>query len=462
MNNPYATFNAEPYKIKVIEPIHLTTRSERETALKEAHNNIAMVPSDKVHVDLTTDSGTGAMSHTQWGAMMVGDESYCSATSFFRLKKAVQEVLGFSFTIPVHQGRGADNILWGTIVKPGKYVLFNQPFTSSDAHVLVNGGIVREFLHEAAYDSDYLHPFKGNLDIDRAESFIKEVGAEEVTAIMLTITNNEGGGQPVSMENIRDTSALAKKYNIPLYIDAARCVDNAYLIKIREEGYADKSLNEILLEIFTYADGCTFSAKKCPIVNIGGFIALRDEGLYQRCLPRLTLYEGFPTYGGMSGRDMEALAQGLYEMRVEAYIANHVRQLKYLGSLLMDNGIPLMKPIGGHGVFVDAAAFLPHIHPGEFPAYTLCIHHYLACGVRGAPLGTLTFAKKNQKTGEWIYPKMQLYRLTPPRRVYTDRHLQVAAEGLTRIYEERQSIRGLRITYDPPIGRMFLAHFETL
>jgi len=362
--------------------------------------------------------------------------------------------------IPTHQGRAAENILFGTIVKEGDIIPFNMPFDTTAQHVELNGGEVKECVSDIAYDPKVIDPFKGNVNLDKLKNVIDEVGTEKIPFIMLTITNNAGGGQPVSMSNLKGVKEIASQYNIPVYLDAARCVENAYFILQRERGYEEKSIAEIIKETFSYADGCTFSAKKDPMVNMGGFIALNDENLYRKLLPRLIAYEGFATYGGLAGRDLECLAAGLYEMINDEYVANRVRQVEYLGKLIKDMGIQIVEPVGGHAIFVDAASFFPHIPQSQFPADALTGELYLESGVRGCGLGALALARKDKRTGEMIFPKMELMRLAIPRRVYTDRHMEVVAEGLSRVYEKRDKVKGLKIIYEPPALRHFLARFE--
>jgi tryptophanase len=453
-------FSAEPFRIKVVEPIKLISRKEREKRIKEAGYNVFSLKAEDVYIDLLTDSGTSAMSDTQWAALMKGDESYAGARSFFRLQKAIQEVLGYKYVIPTHQGRAAENILFGTILREGDIIPFNMPFDTTAQHIGLNGGEVKDCVADIAYDPQAIDPFKGNVDLDKLEKVINDVGTEKIPFIMLTITNNAGGGQPVSMSNLKGVKEIASHYHIPVYLDAARCVENAYFIQQRERGYKDKSIAEIIKETFSYADGCTFSAKKDPMVNIGGFIALNDEELYHKLLPRLIAYEGFATYGGLAGRDIECLAASLYEMINNEYVANRVRQVEYLGKLIKDIGIQIVEPVGGHAIFVDAASLFPHIPQSQFPSDALACELYIESGVRGGGLGALALSRKDRKTGEVIFPKMELMRLAIPRRVYTDRHMEVVAEGLSRVYQKREEVKGLKIIYEPPALRHFLARME--
>jgi len=452
---------AEPFRIKVIEPIKLISREEREKKIKEAYYNAFNLRAEDIYIDLLTDSGTSAMSNKQWSAMMMGDESYAGARSFFHFKEAVQKVLGFKYVIPTHQGRPAESFLFKVLIKKGDIVPFNKPFDTTGAHVVDKGGTTVECVADIADDIKAVVPFKGNIDLNKLKSVINKEGKEKIPFIMLTITNNAGGGQPVSMANLKAVKEIADKNHIPVFIDAARCAENAYFIQQREEGYQNKTIAEIVKEQFTYADGCTMSAKKDPLVNIGGFIGLNDEELYRKILPYIVLNEGFVTYGGLAGRDLEALAQGLYEMVDDDYIAYRVRQVQYLGKQLDDIGVDIVKPIGGNGVYVDAHSFLPHLPLSQFPGDALGIALYLEVGVRGAGMGALGFAKKG-KNGEVIYPKMELFRLAVPRRVFTDRHMDVVAEGFRRLVKKRDKIKGLKLTYEPPILRHFLSRFDLI
>jgi tryptophanase len=453
---------AEPFRIKVIEPIKLISREEREKKIKEAHYNMFDVKAEDIYIDLLTDSGTSAMSNKQWSAMMMGDESYAGARSFYNFQEAVQKVLGFKYVIPTHQGRPAENFVCKTLIKKGDIIPFNMPFDSTNAHVEDKGGTAVECVVDIAYDPKTVVPFKGNIDLKKLESVINTKGKEKIPFIMVTITNNTGGGQPVSMANLKAVKELAKKNNIPVFIDAARCAENAYFIQQREEGYQNKNIAEIVKEQFTYADGCTMSAKKDPLVNMGGFIGLHDEKLYRKILPLLILNEGFVTYGGLSGRDLEALAQGLYEMVDDDYMAYRVRQVQYLGKQLDEMGVDIVKPMGGSAIYVDAHAFLPHLPLSQFPAEALGVALYLEAGVRGVGLGTLAFAKVGEKPGEIIYPKMELFRLSVPRRVYTDRHMDVVAEGFRQLLKKRSKIKGLKTTFEPPVLRHFTSRFKLI
>lgn len=451
---------AEPYKIKVVEPIRLIPREQRERRIVECDYNMFRLTRDEIYIDLLTDSGTSAMSENQWAGIMLGDESYAGGRNYTNLKAAVEKVLGFDLFVPVHQGRPAEHVLFKALVKEGDFIPFNMPFDTTIVSVMANGGTPVSCVVDEAYEPGKIADFKGNLDLDKLAETIDQKGADRIPFVMVTITNNPGGGQPVSMRNLREVKQLAGKHGIPVYLDAARCVENAYFIQQREEGYRDKSIAEILLEEFSYSDGCTFSCKKDALVNMGGLVCVRDKELYERLIPILIQYEGFFTYGGMSGRDEEALARGLAEMADDAYIANRVKQVEYLGRRVSGYGIPVIQPIGGHAVFVDALAFFPHIPQAQFPAEVLNAELYRECGVRGVGLGALAFRRVDEKTGEVFYPKLEHFRLAIPRRVYTDRHMDVVAEGLKRVYERREKLEGLKIKYAPDVLAHFTAQLE--
>ncbi|MBT9149660.1 MAG: Tyrosine phenol-lyase [Dehalococcoidia bacterium] len=451
---------AEPFRIKVVEPIRLISGEERERKIKEAGYNVFGLASDDVYIDLLTDSGTSAMSDNQWAGIMLGDESYAGCRGFSHLEEAVHDVLGFNYVVPAHQGRAAERLLFQAVVKNGDIIPFNMPFDTTDACIRSLAGKPVSCVADVAYEPQAVDPFKGNIDLEKLRALITEVGAQRIPFIMLTITNNAGGGQPVAMSNLKEVKEVATEYNIPVFIDAARCAENAYFIQQREDGYQNKALAEIIREQFTYSDGCTFSCKKDPMANIGGLIGLNNEELYHKILPLLIAQEGFITYGGLAGRDLEAVARGLREMTDDDLIANRIRQVEYLGELLADSGIQIVQPVGGHAVFVDVAAFLPHIPQSHFPADALAVELYLESGVRAVGLGALALSTPNERTGEAVFPRMELLRLAIPRRVYTDRHMDVVAEGLKRVYERRNQIRGLRIVHAPPVLRHFLARLE--
>jgi len=453
-------YMAEPYKIKMVEPIAVTTRAQREEAIQRAGYNTFLLDSDDVYIDLLTDSGTNAMSDNQWAGMMLGDEAYAGSKNFKNLKLAVQDLFGFKHVLPTHQGRGAENILSQIMIKKGDFVPGNMYFTTTRAHQELNGATFRDIIIDEAHDSTLELPFKGNVDLNKLQALIDEVGAERIPYICLAITVNLAGGQPVSMANMRDVYQLAQKHGIKVMMDATRCVENACFIKEREAGYADKSIREIVRETFSYADGCTMSGKKDGIVNIGGFLALNDDELYQKSTALVVVYEGMPSYGGLAGRDMEAMARGLYESMDYHYISHRLAQVRYLGEKLDAAGIPIVKPIGGHAIFLDARRFYPHIPQDQFPAQTLAAELYLKSGVRSMERGIVSAGRN--KEGQHHYPKLELVRLTIPRRVYTYSHLDVVAEAVIDLYQERDTARGLRFVYEAPVLRFFTARFEPL
>ncbi len=453
---------AEPYKIKMVEPIRLIDREQRKARLLAAGYNVFRLEADDVYIDLMTDSGTSAMSASQWAGIMMGDESYAGSRSFTHFKQSVQDVLGFDHVLPTHQGRPAEHFLFRTLVKPGQVVPFNAPFDSTEAHVSVAGGTAVSCVADIGYQPHREHPFKGDIDLQKLRNVIEREGADKVPLIMVTLTNNAGGGQPVSMGNLRAVRELADEFSIPVYLDAARCAENAYFIQQRESGYAGKSVAEILKEQFSYSEGCTFSCKKDALVNIGGLLATRSKALYDQVVPLLILHEGYVTYGGMAGRDLEALAIGLREMVDDDYIAHRVRQVERLGERLIAAGIPILRPTGGHAVCIDAAAFLPHLSRSQFPAEALAAELYLEGGVRAVGLGSLAFMKEDPATGTVAFPKMELVRLAIPRRVYTESHLAVVAAALIRVYERRDSVPGMRIVSAPPMLKHFTAVLEPL
>lgn len=451
---------SESYKIKMVETIRKSTQAEREQWIKEARYNLFNLKSDQVFIDLLTDSGTGAMSDKQWSEMMLGDESYAGASSYYKLKSAIKDILGFEYFLPTHQGRAAENVLFSTLIKEGDYIPGNAHFDTTKGHIEFRKAHAVDCTIDEAYDVDLDHPFKGNIDLEKLEKVIREQGADNIPMIIVTVTCNTSGGQPVSMENMRAVRKLADKYGIRIIYDAARFAENAYFVKLREEGYADKSIREIVREMFSYADGMTMSSKKDAIVNMGGFIALRDKELFRAASTYNIMFEGFVTYGGMSGRDMNALAQGLYEGTEFDYLESRIKQVEYLGSKLSEYGIRFQQPVGGHAIFVDALHVLPNVPREEFPAQTLGIELYLEAGVRGVEIGTL-LADRDPETRENRYPELELLRLTIPRRVYTNNHMDVVAAALRNVYEKSDEITsGVKINYEAPIMRHFTVELD--
>lgn len=446
---------AESYRIKMVETIKRSTRDQRANWIKEANYNLFGLKSDHVFIDLLTDSGTGAMSDKQWSAMMVGDESYAGARSYYNMKDAIKEILGFDFFIPTHQGRAAENVLYSTIIKEGDVLPGNSHFDTTKGHIEFRKAQAVDCTIDEAANTQLEIPFKGNVDVAKLENALSKYPKEKIPAVVLTITNNTAGGQPVSMQNIKEVSAMCAKYDVPLQMDAARFAENAYFIKVREEGYADKSIKEIVLEMFSYVDIMTMSSKKDAIVNMGGFVAFRSEELWKSCQKICIMNEGFITYGGMSGRDMNALAQGLHEGTDFEYLETRIKQIEYLGQKLDEYGIPYQRPAGGHAIFVDAKKILTHVPKEEFVAQTLGIELYLEGGVRGVEVGAL-LADRDPVTLENRYPELELLRLAIPRRTYTNNHMDVVAAALKNVYDRREEItRGYEITYEAPIMRHF-------
>jgi tryptophanase len=452
----------EPFRIKMVEPIRQISTQAREMALKTAGYNVFSLRAEDIFIDLLTDSGTGAMSHNQWAAILSGDESYAGARSFFRLQTAVQEIFGFKFFVPTHQGRAAENILSAVLIKPGHYIPSNMHFDTTDANVRARGGRPVNLVIDEAFDPANQHPFKGNMDIARLKEFIAKTGPKNIPFGMLTITNNAAGGQPVSLENIKAVSEAYHEFGIPFYIDAARFAENAFFIKLREPGFQDTSVKEISRRIFKLADGMTMSAKKDAIVNIGGLLCVNDETVFQNIKNELILREGFPTYGGLAGRDLDAMAVGLFEGLEEDYLEYRLGQTAYLAAGLNENGIPTIQPAGGHAVYVDAAGVLPQIPQSEFPGQALTLELYREGAIRGCEIGSVMFAHPDPDTGVIIYPKLELLRLAIPRRTYTQSHMDYVVSSFASIKDRASSIRGCRFTYAPRLLRHFTAQFEPI
>ena len=451
----------EPFRIKSVEPLHFTTPSERKEILQKAKNNLFLVESDHVLIDLLTDSGTSAMSARQWAGMMVGDESYAGSPSFYRFRNTVQKITGFTHIIPTHQGRAAEKILFTLYGGKGKHFVSNTFFDTTRGNIEYSGAEAWDFLTEEGKQPHLKADFKGNLDIPALEKFIAEKGAENIPMCVMTITNNSGGGQPVSLQNMKETAALCKKHGILFFIDACRFAENAYFIKLREKGQENRSVAEIAREIFSLADGCTMSAKKDALVNIGGFLAMNDDEIAREAKNLLIITEGFPTYGGLAGRDLEAMAQGLEEVLDEEYLKYRLRSIEYMGEKLEKVGVPMIQPTGGHALYLDAKAFLPHIPPHEFPGVALANALYLEGGIRGVEIGSLMFGKYNEQ-GQPIAPSMELVRLAIPRRVYTQSHIDYVCEIILEVFAKRNTYKGYKISYEAPLLRHFTAELDAL
>jgi len=452
---------AEPWKIKMVEPLHMISRAAREQALQEAGYNTFLLKSEAVYIDLLTDSGTSAMSDRQWAGMMLGDEAYAGSRNFYNLETAVQTYYGYKYLVPAHQGRGAEHLLSQVTIRRGQYVPGNMYFTTTRLHQELAGGIFADVIVDEAHDPQSLHPFKGNIDLDKLAALIKREGAANIAYVSLAGTVNMAGGQPVSMANVKALRAMCDRHGIKVYLDATRMVENAFFIQERESGYADTSIAAILKEFCSYTDGAWMSAKKDNLVNIGGWLAVNDAVLYEELRNLVVVYEGLHTYGGLAGRDMEAIAIGIAECVQDDHVRARIGQVRYLGELLTTWQIPIVQPIGGHAIFLDARRFYPHLAQIQFPAQTLAAELYLDSGIRAMERG-IASAGRDPKTGDHHYPKLELTRLTIPRRVYTQAHMDVVAESVRAVYEAREQTHGLKMTHEPKYLRFFQARFERL
>ncbi len=455
-------YPVEPFRIKMTEPIRLIGVPERQAAMQAAGHNLFALHAEDVFIDLLTDSGTGAMSQDQWSAMMKGDESYAGARSYFHLAESMQTIFGFEHFVPTHQGRAAENIMAALLVRPGTYIPSNMHFDTTDGNIRARGGRPTNLVIDEAFDPTNHHPFKGNMDLQKLKAFIERVGPENIPFGTITVTNNAGGGQPVALANIEAVANLYHQYGILFFIDCCRFAENCYFIKMREPGYHDWKPIDIARKMFALADGAWMSAKKDALVNIGGFLAMRDSEFFQRVCNELILREGFVTYGGLAGRDLDALAVGLLEGLQEDYLAYRIGQTAYLAGRLLEGGVPIIEPAGGHAIYVDAGRMLPHIPHEEFPGQALAAALYLEGAIRGVEIGSVMFAYPDPDTGKMIYPQLELVRLAIPRRVYTQSHLDYVADTLISLAQKNSSLRGYRITYAPPLLRHFTARFEPL
>lgn len=451
----------EPFKIKSVEPIKFSTKEERIKTLAEAGYNPFLLKAEDVIIDLLTDSGTTAMSAKQWAGIMDGDESYAGARSFFRFEAMVKKITGKKFIIPTHQGRAAEKILFTVIGGKGKFIPNNTHFDTTRANIEYSGAEAVDLLNEIGKHPEVKADFKGNMDIEALEKFIEKTGAENIPCVMVTVTNNSGGGQPVSMANVKAIRQICDKYKLPFYIDACRFAENCYFIKIREPGYANKTVEEICQEMFSYCDGCTMSCKKDALVNMGGFLALNDDKLAMNCRNLLIVTEGFPTYGGLAGRDLEAIAQGLEEVLDENYLRYRIVSTEYLGKKIVEAGVPIIEPPGGHAIYIDARRFAPHIPPNEFPGQAVGNALFIEGGIRGCEIGSIMFGKYDAE-GKHIAPPMELVRLAIPRRVYTQSHIDYVVEVIVEVFKNRDKLKGYKFTYEAPMLRHFTARFEPL
>ncbi len=449
----------EPFKIKVVEPVKIPSEKRRQEAIREAGFNTFLLLSEDVFIDLLTDSGTSAMSDNQWAGMMLGDEAYAGSKNFYTLEKAVQDVLGYDYMVPTHQGRGAEHLMSKNLIKPGQLVPRNMYFTTSKLHVELPGGTMPDVIIDEAHDPENTHPFKGNIDLKKLEKLIDEHGVEKIAYINIEMDVNMAGGQPVSMQNLREVYKFAKQHKLKVIFDATRSSENAYFIREREKGYEDTPIIDILREMMSYSNGCIYSAKKDCLVNIGGFLATHDKEIFEKTRSEVVVYEGLHTYGGMAGRDMEAVARGLREGTQYEYLKYRINQTRYFGELLIKENIPVVKPIGGHAVFLNALKFLPHLSREQWPAQTLSAAIYEDSGVRSMERGAVSKGR-DKITGENIFPKLELVRLTIPRRVYTNTHMEYTAESILRLYERKDTIPGLKMVHEPKYLRFFQSRFE--
>ncbi|NVM56366.1 MAG: tyrosine phenol-lyase, partial [Candidatus Helarchaeota archaeon] len=456
MNGP-----PEPFKIKMIEHVNMPDQKRRSQAIREAGYNTFLLKSEDVYIDLLTDSGTSAMSDYQWSGLLLGDEAYAGSRNFYNLEKAVQEILGYKYLVPTHQGRGAEHLMYSYLVKPGQIVPRNMYFTTSKLHVELPGGRMDDIIIDEAHNPEDLYPFKGNVDLRKLQGFIDKFGLNKIAFINVEMNVNMAGGQPASMENLRKLREFCNDYKLKIIFDATRSSENAFFIREREKGYEDTPIVEILREMMSYSDGCIYSAKKDCLVNIGGFLATNDEDIYEHCRNEVVVYEGLHTYGGMAGRDMEAVARGLRESTSYEYLKYRINQVHYLGDLLMKAGVPIVRPIGGHAVFLNALKFLPHVHREQWPAQTLAAAIYEDSAVRSMERGAVSKGR-DKETGENIFPPLELVRLTIPRRVYTNTHMEYTAESIIRLYDKRETIPGLKMVYEPKYLRFFQSRFEKI
>ncbi|MFX0004674.1 MAG: tryptophanase [Promethearchaeota archaeon] len=456
MNGP-----PEPFKIKMIEHVNMPDQKRRTEAINEAGYNTFLLKSEDVYIDLLTDSGTSAMSDAQWSAMMLGDEAYAGARSFYNLEKAIQDVLGYEYIVPTHQGRGAEHLMYGHLTKPGQIVPRNMYFTTSKAHVELAGGTMVDIIIDDAHDPENENPFKGDVDLNKLKSLIDEYGPDKIAFVNIEMNVNMSGGQPVSMKNLRELKEFCNEFNLKIIFDATRSSENAYFIREREKGYENTPIIDILREMMSYSDGCIYSAKKDCLVNMGGFLATHSKDIFDYTRGMVVLFEGLHTYGGMAGRDMEAVAQGLREGAQYEYLKYRINQVRYLGELLDKAGVSIVKPIGSHGVFIDALKFLPHLPRDQWPAQTLSAAIYEDSAVRTMERGAVSKGR-DKETGENVFPKLELVRLTIPRRVYTNTHMEYTAESVIRLYQKRDTIRGLKMVFEPKYLRFFQARFEKL